>query len=361
MSLILDEYKDPQKARRILDAIHSIVGDKKIKLMEVCGTHTQAIFRYGIRGLLPNGIEIVSGPGCPVCVTPNSFIDTLIALSEIESCIIVVFGDLLKVPGSRSTLLKEKSKGKDVRIVYSPLDALEIAIKEKQKMVVFSGIGFETTAPSIAVTILEAEKKDVKNFFVLSAIKLLPPALKSLISSKELPLNGLILPGHVSAIIGLDEYRFLAEEYSIAGVVAGFEPLDILMAIYSLSRMITTHSPSLENKYTRVVKPKGNEKARKILGEVFEECDSEWRGLGLIRRSGLALRREFSHRNPLNVISVGVESSKENPDCICGSILRGVKKPTACLLFGKTCTPENPIGACMVSNEGSCAAYFKYS
>ncbi len=361
MNDIWDSYKDAQKAKSLLDAIHNTSSScNKIKLMEVCGTHTQAIFRFGIRGLLPSNIEIISGPGCPVCVTPNHFIDTLIALARKKNTIIALFGDMLKVPGSSSSLLKERSAGKDVRIIYSPLDALEIAAANENKSVIFSGIGFETTAPAIAAAVLEAEKRCIRNFYMLSAMKILPPALTALLSSEDIKIDGFILPGHVSAIIGLKSYQFLTDNYSFPGVIAGFEPVDIIAAILRLVQMITEKKPGVENLYSRIVKPEGNIKAQQIIYETFKICDSEWRGIGMIKMSGLDLKDNLQHRNPLTQIDVEIEPTETNPQCLCGEILRGIKKPVDCKLFRKVCTPENPVGSCMVSYEGTCSAYFKY-
>lgn len=362
MNDIWGAFRDAQKAKQLIDSIHKAAAhiNHTIKLMEVCGTHTQAIFRFGIRSLLPKNLDIISGPGCPVCVTPNHFLDTLIEYSKHKDAIIVVFGDLLKIPGSDSSLLNQRSQGCDVRIVYSPLEALEIAEKEKNKNVIFAGIGFETTAPAIAAAIVEADIKKINNFYVLSAIKVLPPPLTALLSSKDVSIDGLILPGHVSAIIGLKAYKFLIEDFSMPGVIAGFEPIDILGAVLRLVQMITEGKPAIENIYSRVVKENGNEKALSLLYDVFEEADSEWRGIGIIKDSGLQLKNKFSHRDPLQHIEVKVAPPKENPHCLCGEVLKGVKKPFQCQLFKKVCTPENPIGSCMVSYEGTCAAYFKY-
>lgn len=363
MDELKKHFKDPHLAKTLVDAIWREAGAARgaqIKLMEVCGTHTQAIFRYGIRGLLPKNIDVISGPGCPVCVTPNSFIDALISYSRKRDIIVVVFGDMIKVPGSSSSLLKERAAGADVRIIYSPIDAVDIAEQNQNKKIIFSGIGFETTVPTVAAAILEADERKLGNFYVLSAGKLLPPPLAALLKSDDVALDGLILPGHVSAIIGLNAYQFLTRDFKMPGVIAGFEPVDILASILELVRMKVSGAPSVVNLYRRAVRDTGNEKAVAIITKVFEPCDSEWRGLGIIPMSGLRLRNEYLNRDPISNLPVEIEPAQENPACICGKILRGVKKPGECPLFKKVCSPENPVGSCMVSQEGTCSAYYKY-
>ena len=355
----VDEYRDKEIAQKILRQIKSI-SKKKINLMEVCGTHTVAIFRNGIRKILPPNINLISGPGCPVCVTPISYIDEIIALSRKGNFIITTFGDMIRVPGSTSTLEKEKSDGADIRIVYSTLDALKIAQDNFSKEVVFMGVGFETTSPTIASAVLKAQKEKIRNFSVLSVAKIMPPAMKSLLDAEEVNIDGFICPGHVSAIIGSNPYNFIASKYKIPCVVCGFEPLDILQTIYMLVKQIEEKKPKVEIQYKRVVKPEGNKIALEKLNKIFEVVDSNWRGIGNILKSGLEIRNEYNQFNARK-FKVEIEETKEPKGCRCGDVLRGVIAPPECSLFRKVCTPENPQGACMVSTEGTCAAYYKYN
>jgi hydrogenase expression/formation protein HypD len=336
---------------------------KKCKLplafMEVCGTHTMTISRYGLRGLLPDNIKLLSGPGCPVCVTANIDIDTAIAFSQIPGIILTTFGDMIRVPGSRSSLARERSEGRDVRVVYSILDALEIARQNPSREVVFYAVGFETTAPSTAFGIIEAKNSGLKNFSVICMHKTLPNALKTLLDSGELGINGFILPGHVSAITGSQIYRFLVDEYGIGGAITGFEASDILVSVLKLIHQQTA-GPLIENEYRRVVKDNGNPAALAGMQKVFTLCNSDWRGLGVIADSGLAIKKEWQDYDALHRFPIELDEPVEPKGCSCGDILRGVKMPSACSMFGVACTPENPIGPCMVSSEGSCAAYYRY-
>lgn len=333
-----------------------------LRLMEVCGTHTVAIFKAGIRQLLPEEVELVSGPGCPVCVTPNEYLDTAIAYSRYSDVIITTFGDMLRVPGSSTTLMKARAAGADIRIVYSPLESLDIACSYPNKKVIFLAVGFETTAPTAAATVLAAEQAGIDNFFVLSSHKLVPPALRALImdSAAGGRIDGFLLPGHVSAVIGLPPYRFLLDEFAIPSVVAGFEALDILQSVYMLVKQIHSGQPQLENQYGRVVRPQGSPSACRALDKVYETAATTWRGLGTISASGLKLRSEYSRFDACQSVPVKVEPLKEHAGCRCGEVLRGGIKPTACPLFGEKCTPEQPVGSCMVSVEGTCAAWYKY-
>lgn len=346
-------------AERLVGAINRLA-TRPIRLMEVCGTHTVAIFKAGLRQMLPPEVELVSGPGCPVCVTPNEFLDTAIAYSRQSGVIITTFGDMLRVPGSSSSLAAEKMAGADIRLVYSPLDSLEIATANPTKNVIFLAVGFETTAPTAAATILAAEQAGLTNFFVLSAHKIVPPALRALLDSGEVQVDGLILPGHVSAIIGEEPYRFLTEEYRTPAVITGFEPLEILQAVYTLVKSIYLDESRLDNQYRRVVKPEGNPVARAVLGRVYGEADAAWRGLGIIPVSGLTLRKEYQHFDARTQIPVAVEATREPVGCRCGEVLRGIIRPEVCPLFRQVCSPENPVGSCMVSVEGACAAWYKY-
>ena len=355
----IDEYRDEKIAQSILKKINAI-SKKKVNLMEVCGTHTVVIFRNGIKKILPKNINLISGPGCPVCVTPVSYLDEIIALSRENDFIITTFGDMIKVPGSTSSLEREKANGADIRIVYSTLDALNIARNNPLKKVVFMGIGFETTSPTIASAILKAKEEKINNFSVLSVAKIMPPAMKSLLDVEEVNIDGFICPGHVSAIIGSDPYNFIASQYKVSCVICGFEPLDILQSIYMLIKQIEEGKAKVEIQYKRVVKPEGNKIALKKLKKVFSIVNSNWRGIGNIPQSGLEIRNEYSQFNARK-FKITVEETKEFAGCRCGEVLRGIITPIECPLFKKVCTPEDPKGACMVSSEGTCAAYYKYN
>jgi len=355
----IDEYKNKEIAQNILWQIRRI-SKKKINLMEVCGTHTVAIFRNGIRKMLPQNINLISGPGCPVCVTPIQYIDEIIAFSRKDNFIITTFGDMIRVPGSTSTLEKEKANGSDVRIVYSTLDALKIAYDNPAKNIVFMGIGFETTSPTIARAILKAEEEKIKNFSVLSVAKIIPPAMRFLLESGEVNIDGFICPGHVSAIIGSKPYSLIAFQYGVPCVISGFEPLDILQSIYLLIRQIENGRAEVEIQYERVVKPEGNKIAMDKINEVFKVVDSDWRGIGNIPLSGLEIKDKYGKFNARK-FAIKKEETKEPKGCLCGEVLRGVITPPECPLFKNICTPEDPKGACMVSTEGTCAAYYKYN
>lgn len=331
-----------------------------INIMEVCGTHTVSIFRHGIRSLIPSNIRLLSGPGCPVCVTPVSEIDRLLYIANNKDVIISTFGDMMRVPGSNGSLYRAKAEGADIRMIYSPLDALKLSVENKNRKVIFFAVGFETTSPLVAATVLEAERKGIENFYVYSVHKLVPPALEVLVNTEELKLDGFILPGHVSTIIGSKVYEFIAEKYRKACVITGFDAEDILTAILMLLRQILEESPKVEIQYSKAVKPEGNPKAVDILYKVFDVTESNWRGIGVIPRSGLKLRSDFSHRDAESIFEIPEIKSKEPKGCLCGLVLRGIKLPPECPLFAKVCTPENPVGACMVSSEGSCSAYYKY-
>ena len=328
--------------------------------MEFCGGHTVTIFRYGIRQVLPSTIDMVSGPGCPICVTANADLDKAIALSQIQGVIIATFGDMLKVPGSYSSLQEVKANGADVRMVYSTMDALKIAEKDSNKSVVFLGIGFETTAPTIAASILQAEEKEIRNYYVLSLHKLCPPVIQAILDSGEVKLDGLICPGHVSAIIGSHPWEFIAQDYGIPCVVSGFEPLDILQCVDMLVAQIENGESKVEIAYRRGVRPEGNQQALKLMEQVFEPCPAQWRGIGEVPNSGLKLRKEYQRFDAELAFDIDPGPTYEPKGCICGDILRGVKTPADCRLFGKACTPQYPVGPCMVSSEGSCSAYYLY-
>jgi len=350
---ISEKFRDPDLVRSLVEELQS--WEKPVKLMEVCGSHTMAIGHWGLRKLLPSSITLLSGPGCPVCVTPYSVIDSIMNLKDVT---IATFGDLIRVPGRNGSLEQSRARGLDVRIVYSPFDALEMA---KKKETVFIGIGFETTSPGVAYTIKQAAEKKIKNFSVLPAFKIIPPALEALADDKDVSIDAFILPGHVSAILGSEPYRVLSEKYETGGVVTGFEPLDILNGIRMLLRQIQEKDPRIEIEYKWVVHKDGNPQAKAILDEIFTVEDSLWRGIGKINRSGLTIRDEFSDYNALKKYNLTLpEKDDFDKGCRCGDVLKGKIIPKECPLFKVKCTPENPIGACMVSSEGSCAAYYKY-
>ena len=356
----IDEYRNPDLAKHIAKKIHSIMPEKPLKIMEVCGGHTTTIFKFGIKDFLPAHLNLISGPGCPVCVTSNDFIDTAVELSNFEDVIITSFGDMIRVPGSESSLMKEKAAGADIRICFSPLDAVTIAEDNPDKEIVFLGIGFETTAPAVAVAILTACTKGLKNFSVLSSHKTMPQAMKALMDSGEIALDGFICPGHVSTVAGIRMYDFLVNDYNIPCVVSGFEPVDMLESIFMIVKQISENRAEVENQYTRSVRPGGNPKAIKLMYKVFEPADMPWRGLGIIHGSGLKIRKEYGDFDASQKFEVEIPPSKEFPGCICGDIMRGVKIPSDCKLFGRVCVPEDPKGSCMVSDEGACATYYKY-
>jgi hydrogenase expression/formation protein HypD len=354
----IDEYRDAALVDKLIAAITRRSG-KKIRIMEVCGGHTLAIRKYGIQHLLPVNIELMSGPGCPVCVTDRTDIDRAIALAREPGIIIATYGDLIRVPGSDSNLNQEKALGADVRIIYSTLEALDIAKNNPSKKIVFLGIGFETTTPSSAVAILEAVNQHISNFYLLSMHKLMPPAMSALIE-QGIQIDGYIGPGHVSAVAGADMYKHLVSEHKIAVVIAGFEPVDLLQSILMLVAMHEENRHGVEIQYKRVVTPAGNIKACEIVSRVFEPCDDSWRGLGMIMNSGLAIRKTYRRHDAAEHFDIAIAPAHEPGGCLCGEVLRGLKKPVDCGLFGKVCTPANPIGACMVSGEGACQAYYNY-
>ncbi len=355
----IDEYRDSELSKSLLQKIKTI-SKKDVRLMEVCGTHTVSIFRSGIRSVLPQTISLLSGPGCPVCVTDQAEIDAFIELARIDDVIITTFGDLMRVPGTQSSLQQESAAGRDIRVVYSTFDALEIAKKNPDQHVVFLGIGFETTAPTIAASILSAARMDVKNFSVISAHKLVPPALEALMAAEGVLIDGFILPGHVSVIIGLKAYQPFFDKYQIPCVVAGFEPTDILHAISMLIEMLESNSPNLDNAYPRAVTVDGNTKAQQILDEIFEPADACWRGIGVIPQSGLKIRAQYAAHDAEKLFNIEVPDAKIPKGYACGEVLIGTKIPPECALYKKACTPMDPVGPCMVSTEGTCAAYYKY-
>lgn len=352
-------FKDPKLARGLIETIHRLAPEHAT-LMEVCGTHTVAIARNGIRDLMPEGLRLASGPGCPVCVTCNRDIDTVIALARIPNVTVTTFGDMTRVPGSTSSLLAEQAAGRSVEIVYSPLDALAFAKAHPEREVVFVGVGFETTTPLVAMAIKRAKAMGLSNFTVFAAHKNMPGALELLVGDPTLELDALILPGHVSTIIGAEPYRFLAEKYGIPGVITGFEPVDVLQGIAMLVRQLHEGRAEIEIAYARGVMPEGNPVALAAIDEVFETCTATWRGLGDILGSGYRIRDEFANFDAVRRFEPDVEPTRDPKGCRCGDVLRARIAPNECPLFRTVCTPENPVGPCMVSSEGSCAAYYRY-
>ena len=355
----IDEYRDKEIVNRLIENISSLTKNEII-LMEVCGGHTWAIQKFGIPSLLPKNIKLLSGPGCPVCVTSRKFIDQAVAYSRLPNIIITSFGDLIRVPGSTSSLNVEKSKGADIRIVYSILDALQIANENPSKKIIFLGIGFETTAPGSAAGIINAASESLTNFFLFSSHKIMPPAMAALID-EGVTINGYIAPGHVSTITGSQIYDDIPARYKVGCVISGFEPTDILQSIYMLVKQVIENKFSVEIQYKRVVRPEGNIKAQQIMKEVFALRDGWWRGLGTIKNSGLCVNEKFGNFDAEKMIRVDVEETKEETECVCGEILKGLKTPPQCKLFGIVCTTSNPVGACMVSHEGACNAYLRFN
>jgi hydrogenase expression/formation protein HypD len=333
---------------------------RDVTFMEVCGTHTMAVSRSGLRDLLPANVKLISGPGCPVCVTDTNYLDAAIELARRPGVIVATFGDLVRVPGSESSLEQERAAGAQVRIVYSPADALALARQNPNRQVVFLGVGFETTAPTVAATIKQAAQEGVANFSVLCAHKTMPHAMEALLKDQEVKIDGFICPGHVSVITGAQLYRFIPEKYGIPCVVTGFEAGDVLRCVVMLLDQIVAGKAMVEVEYTRSVTEHGNPVAQRLLAEVFEECDAGWRGIGVIPRSGLAIRADFAGWDAAKVHRVEFRDAKPHPGCRCGDVLRGVIRPVQCKLFAKACTPSNPFGPCMVSSEGACAAAYRY-
>jgi hydrogenase expression/formation protein HypD len=356
----LSGFRDPEIARGLIGAINA-TKTGPVKIMEVCGTHTVSIAKNGLRAVMPERVTLLSGPGCPVCVTANQDIDVAIELARQPGVVVTTFGDMMKVPGSYSSLAAEKADGRDVRIVYSPLDAIAMAVKEPDKQVVFVAVGFETTAPLIAAAILRAKEQGLENFSVFCAHKTVPTALGALVNDPEVKIDAFILPGHVSTIIGSEPYEFLAEEYHVPGVITGFEPVDVLQGIYMILKQLEEGRAEIEIAYHRGVMPEGNVHAREMVDQVFEPVDADWRGIGVIPGTGLAIRAEYAHYDATKRIPVTPPEPKEIKGCQCGEVLRGITLPFECRLFGRGCTPEHPIGPCMVSSEGSCAAYYRFT
>lgn len=358
----VDEFRNPKLVKRIAAKISSINPGDQIDIMEVCGTHTQSFYRFGLRELLPKNVRLISGPGCPVCVSPQKYIDSAIELAKNKDVIIATFGDMLRMRGTNSSLEEEKTKFGNVYVVYSPLDALSIAKNNPRKRVVFLAVGFEATASVIALTILSAKKERIKNIFFLPSLKLIPPAIRYLLSDKRLKIDAFLCPGHVSAVIGTQDYEFIPKKYGKACCIAGFEPVDILEGICNILEQLILNKPYVANQYTRVVTKTGNTLARRVTNRVFGVRDSQWRGFGFIPDSGLELKKEFHVFDAKRAFSIRDKKIKGKTisSCRCADILKGVMSPEDCPLFVRVCNPDNPIGPCMVSSEGTCNACYRY-
>jgi len=359
------DFKNPTEVKNITAAINDTaddLADREVKLMEVCGTHTMAIAKSGIRSMIPKNIRLISGPGCPVCVTPAGTIDAVLELSEDKSVMITTYGDMVRVPGSTpgDSLMHRRAEGANVTIVYSPVDAVEIAKSHPEKQVVFLGVGFETTAPGTAAAIMTAADEGIKNFTVLSMLKTVEPALRALASSPDFDIDGFLCPGHVATIIGEEGFRFIPHDLCLPAVIAGFEPLDILTCVFLLLRQLRNKCPKIENEYTRAVTMDGNFLAQSIMRKCFIPCDDSWRGLGLIPESGLAINEKYSFFDAAKRFGIVSGGDGKDTYCRCGDVIRGKLEPWGCPLFGKACTPEDPVGPCMVSGEGACSAAYKY-
>ncbi len=357
----VDEYRDPELARGMAAEVERVSAGRPLKIMEVCGGHTHTIYKHGIEDVLPRNIDLIHGPGCPVCVLPMGRVDDAIAIARTPGVIFTTFGDMMRVPGSRGSLLDVKAEGADVRFVYSPLDALKLARQNPDREVVFFAIGFETTAPSTAITLQRAQAEGIKNFSVFCNHVTIIPAMKAILDSPGLRLDGFVGPGHVSMVIGMRPYTFVARDHRKPVVISGFEPLDIIQSVLMIVRQIEAGRAEIENQYARVVRPEGNVKALEAMARTMElRPFFEWRGLGFITHSALKLRREYAAWDAelrFEVPGIRVADPKA---CQCGEVLKGVIKPWECRVFGTACTPETPIGTCMVSSEGACAAYFNY-
>ncbi|MBP3915448.1 hydrogenase formation protein HypD [Clostridium sp.] len=356
---ILKELKNNNISQNLLNNINS-KANFKVSIMEVCGTHTNVILKSGLKDILTNNINLINGPGCPVCVTPQGYVDTAIELSKRNDVIITTFGDLIRVPGSQSNLAKEKAKGRDIRVVYSPLDSIKIAKENSDKEVVFLSIGFETTAPIIALSIKIAKDQGIKNYSILNSLKTMPEAMKALVLNPDVNIDAFLCPGNVATIIGEKPFVEISNKYKIPMVISGFEVNDILASIYMLIEMRERNEYGLVNLYSRLVKEDGNKEANKLLNSIFTSTESTWRGLGKVNNAGLELKDEYRNFDVLFKFRMSMKENCVNNGCSCGDVLIGIKEPTECKLFGSVCTPLNPIGACMVSEEGACSAFYKY-
>jgi hydrogenase expression/formation protein HypD len=356
----MSEYRDPDLARKYLTEIENTVS-RPWSIMEVCGGQTHSLVKNGIIDMLPKKITMVHGPGCPVCVTPLHLIDKAIYLATEKKVILCSFGDMLRVPGSKKSLLEAKAEGADIRILYSPLEAVAIAEQHPDREVVFFAVGFETTAPANALSVVHAHRRGVSNYSILASHVLVPPAIKAVIDDDESQIDGFLAAGHVCTIMGNAEYHPLSLQYKVPIVVTGFEPLDVLQGILMVIRQLEQSTAKVENQYARIVREEGNKEAQKVIHEVFEVQDQMWRGIGNIPNSGYAVRKKYAAHDATAKYEVTIVEAPENPMCISGQIMKGIKKPFECSQFGKTCKPTNPLGAPMVSSEGACAAYYHFS
>jgi hydrogenase expression/formation protein HypD len=357
-----DEYRNPTIARRLIDSIRQRAQDEPLRIMEFCGGHTHAIMRYGLRQALAPHVRMLSGPGCPVCVTADQDIDYAIALAHLPGVTVATFGDMIRVPGTRASLQEARAADASIHVVYSALDAVEYAQKHPDRKIVMLGIGFETTAPTVAGSILQAHQEGLKNYYVYSMHKLTPPAMRGILDAGEVRVDAILGPGHVTAITGWEAWRFLPDEYGVPCAVSGFEPLDILQAVDQILQARLDGNPQVVNSYSRGVTAEGNRVAQQMMNQVFEPSDAAWRGLGEIPQSGLAIRETFAAYDARRAFDLAVESepSPRQQACRCGDVLRGLIEPPECPLFGSACTPARPVGPCMVSAEGSCAAHYRY-
>ena len=356
----LQDWRNSEIIAKLASRIRDLTGDQVIRIMEVCGGHTAAIYRFGLHKLLPENVQFIHGPGCPVCVTANDFIDRAVALANHPDITIATFGDLIRVPGSTRSLMDARAAGADVQVFYSSADALDYAKEHPDRTVVFLAIGFETTACTLAATLSLAVAKSIKNFKLLSSMKTMPEALNILLSAPDVLVDGLILPGHVTVVTGVEPFRFIADDLRIPCVVSGFEPIDLTESALKICEQIIANRSEVENQYTRVAKLEGNAKARELMDRMLEPATVNWRGFGEIENSGLAIRTEFAEWDAA-MIETEVEPLKEHKGCRCGDVLQGKLQPTECPLFGSVCTPEQPRGACMVSAEGACAAIYHFA
>ncbi len=362
VAFVVEKYFNMTEAipKLLADINTACAGLESVRIMEVCGTHTVSLFRSGVKSLLPQNIKLISGPGCPVCVTGQGYLDVACALAQRKDVTICTYGDMVRVPGKSGSLETARAQGAQVRVVYSPRDAVAFAAENPQRQVIFLAVGFETTTPGTAAAVLEAQQRRIHNFFILPGHKLVVPAMMILLQGGEVGIDGFLCPGHVSIIIGADAYRPIVEHFGKGCVVAGFEAANMLQAILLLTRQLAADRPAVENAYSVAVKPQGNPNARKLIDKVFEPADAIWRAMGVLPQSGLKLRDPFRAFDAFDRFGLTEEPGEELPGCRCGEVIQGKVEPAQCPLFGKRCTPMSPVGPCMVSSEGTCSAWYKY-
>ncbi|HJV44698.1 MAG TPA: hydrogenase formation protein HypD [Bacillota bacterium] len=362
---LIEEFSNPELSQKLLAQVKNLADQyiqkhgRKPVFMEVCGSHTMALARTGIKQVLRDHVKLISGPGCPVCVTDQLFIDSMIELAQDSNRIICTFGDMIRVPGSNGSLMDAKAEGKDIRVVYSPSDSVKLAEENPDREVVFLGIGFETTIPLLAVALKQAQDKNLTNYSMWVTTKLVEPIVRVLLEEKEVEFDGLLLPGHVSIVLGKDQYSYLTDDYGMPGVICGFYPTEVLIGIYKLIEMLLEDRVGIENQHPRLVTDSGNRNAQNLMNQFLELCDEGWRGMGMIPKSGMDIREEYAHLNAKKKFSIQVPEPRKTK-CRCGDIIRGVITPEECPLYAKACTPLHPIGPCMVSGEGTCAAHYQY-